>query len=284
MAVKVRDKSVPLAGTALVIGCFLLAFHGTFLNLFRAWATNEDYSHGFLVIPLSLYLVWRKRRELASLEICPRNSGLLIIGTSLILYLLGVWARISTLSSLALVFTIWGLVVYLFGYNVAKRLRFPLFFLLFMIPIPSQIYASLTVPLQLLVTNLSTKVLDLGGLPVHAEGNVVLLPESRLQVVNACSGLRSMTSILTLGALFAHLTLRSIWAKSLLFLSGIPVSILVNITRIILLAVFSRLFAVNITSEPFHSLAGMAVFVLAFAFLVLFGFCLSWIEKSTASE
>jgi len=183
-----------------------------------------------------------------------------------------------------MVFTIFGIVVYLYGYEVTKRLAFPLFFLFFMIPIPSQIYASLTIPLQLLVTKISTTILAFTGMPVHVEGNLVLLPNNKLQVVNACSGLRSMTSILTLSALFGHLMLNSFWSKFLLFLSGIPISIFVNIIRIVLLAVLSHFFTMDIGSEPFHSLMGVAVFIFAFIFIFAFKSLLSWTEKTISSE
>ncbi|PXF57358.1 MAG: hypothetical protein C4B58_10210 [Deltaproteobacteria bacterium] len=169
------------------------------------------------MIPISLYLIWRKRHELTTLKIYSSKSGLPIIMTSLFLYLFSILSGISTLASVAMVLTIFGIVVYLYGYEVTKRLAFPLFFLFFMIPIPSQIYASLTIPLQLLVTKISTIILAFTGMPVHAEGNLVLLPNNKLQVVNACSGLRSMISILTLSALFGHLMLNSLLVQNLSF-------------------------------------------------------------------
>ena len=273
-----------LVAPVLIAACFVLVFHGRLSALFHTWAANEDYSHGFLIIPISLYLIWRMRQDLTTLKKYSSKSGLAIIVISLFLYSVGVWGGIATLASVAMVFTIFGIVIYLYGYEVTKRLAFPLFFLLFMIPIPSQIYASLTIPLQLLVTKISTTILAFTGMPVHAEGNLVLLPNNKLQVVNACSGLRSMISILTLSALFGHLMLNSFWSKFCLLLSGIPISIFVNIIRIILLAVLSNFFTMDISSEPFHSLMGVTIFILAFIFLFAFKSVLSWIEKTTPSE
>lgn len=145
-----------LVASVLIAACFVLAFHSTLSGLLNAWATSEDYSHGFLIIPISLYLIWRKRQELATLKIYSSKSGLAIIVIALSLYLFSKLGGIATLASVTMVFTIFGIVVYLYGYEVTKRLAFPLFFLFFMIPIPSQIYASLTIPLQLLVTKIST--------------------------------------------------------------------------------------------------------------------------------
>jgi exosortase len=286
---KIMDRSngsrlpILLVAPVLIAACFALAFHSTLNSLLNVWATSEDYSHGFLIIPVSLYLIWRKRQELAMLRIYSSKSGLAIIVISLFLYLFSKLGGIATLASLAMVFTIWGIVVYLYGYEVTKRLAFPLFFLFFMIPVPSQIYASLTIPLQLLVTKISTIILAFTGMPVHAEGNLVLLPDNKLQVVNACSGLWSMTSILTLSALFGYLMLNSFWSKSLLFLSGIPISIFVNIIRIVLLAVLSHFFIMDIGGEPFHSLMGVTIFIFAFIFLFAFKGLLSWTEKTMPS-
>lgn len=272
-----------LVGPALIAACFALAFHSTLSGLLNVWARSEDYSHGFLIIPISLYLIWRKRQELATLKIYSSKSGLAIIVTSLFLYLFSILGGIATLASVAMVFTIFGIVIYLYGYEVTKRLAFPLFFLFFMIPVPSQIYASLTITLQLLVTKISTMILAFTGMPVLAEGNLVLLPNNKLRVVNACSGLRSMTSILTLSALFGYLMLNSFWSKFLLFLSGIPISIFVNIIRIVLLAVLSHFFTMDIGSEPFHSLMGITIFIFAISFLFAFKSLLSWTEKATSS-
>ena len=272
-----------LVGPALIAACFALAFHSTLSGLLNVWARSEDYSHGFLIIPVSLYLIWRKRQELATLKIYSSKSGLAIIVTSLFLYLFSILGGIATLASVAMVFTIFGIVIYLYGYEVTKRLAFPLFFLFFMIPVPSQIYASLTITLQLLVTKISTMILAFTGMPVLAEGNLVLLPDNKLQVVNACSGLRSMTSILTLSALFGYLMLNSFWSKSLLFLSGIPVSIFINIIRIVLFAALSHFFTMDIGSEPFHSLLGVTIFIFALIFLFAFKSLLLWTEKAMPS-
>ena len=113
----------------LIAACFALTFHSTLSGLLNAWAGSEDYSHGFLIIPISLYLIWRMRQDLATLKIYSSKSGLAIIVISLFLYLFSKLGGISTLASLAMVFTIWGIVVYLYGYEVTKRLAFPLFFL-----------------------------------------------------------------------------------------------------------------------------------------------------------
>jgi exosortase len=283
MAVRVSDKSVLLGGTALVAGCFFLTFHRTLLGLFRAWSYGDDHSHGFLVVPVCLYLLWRKREALHEAAIRPAATGLLIAVLSLISYLVGVWGGIATLSSLAMLATLCGIVIFFLGYRVARIMAFPLLFLLFMIPVPSQIYASLTVPLQLLVTRMSGYLLDLAGMPVHVEGNFVQLPGIHLQVVNACSGLRSMTSILMLSAFFGYLLLTTHWGKVCLFLSGVPISIFVNVIRIVSLAAASHFFALGTDKEPFHTLWGLGVFVLALGCLLFVKQVIAWIERLSSS-
>ena len=131
MATQVTQQTpqILLVAPVLIAACFALTFHSTLSGLLNAWAGSEDYSHGFLIIPISLYLIWRMRQDLATLKIYSSKSGLAIIVISLFLYLFSKMGGISTLASLAMVFTIWGIVVYLCGYEVTKRLAFPLFFL-----------------------------------------------------------------------------------------------------------------------------------------------------------
>jgi exosortase len=132
-----------------------------------------------------------------------------------------------------------------------------------MIPVPAQIYATLTIPLQLLVSKISAEISSLIGIPIYREGNLIHLPERTLQVVQACSGLRSMISLLTLSTVFAYLTLKSNLLRSILFLSGIPTAIVVNIIRVLLLIAVQYFFDYDLTGGALHTVFGMLIFVLA---------------------
>jgi exosortase len=150
-----------------------------------------------------------------------------------------------------------------------KELIFPIFFMLFMIPIPSQIYSALTIPLQLFVSKTSVTVAQFFQIPIYREGNVIHLPDYTMQVVQACSGLRSMISLLTLSIIFSYLTLSSNKLRSILFISGIPIAIFVNVIRVLLTILMYYYYGLNLAEGSIHTAFGIFIFFLAL--ILLFG-------------
>jgi exosortase len=241
------------------------------------WSNSDEYSHGFLIVPLSAYIVWRKRDVLAEIGVKSSWIGLAVAILALMLYLFSHFAEIMTLTSLSMVLFLAGAVTYFYGGLMLKELLFPLFLLLFMIPIPSQVYAYLTVPLQLFVSKASVGIAQILDIPVHREGNVIHLPARTLQVVQACSGMRSMISLLTLSAVFGYLTLKSNLLRSILFVSGVPAAIIVNIIRVLLLVGAFYYFGYDLTEGSVHTAFGVVIFGLALIILfALRGVLSSW--------
>jgi len=253
---------------ALLFATFILAYFPVWRSLVIAWSGSDEYSHGFFIIPLCLYILWRKRQILSEITIKPSPWGLVLVVFSLLLYLFAHFAEIMTVTCFSLVLLLPGVVIYLYGFRVFKEFLFPLFLLLFMIPVPSQIYAAATIPLQLFVTKSSTWLAAALGLPIYREGNVIHLADRTFEVVQACSGLRSMISLLTLGAVFAYFTLRSNCLRTILFFSAIPAAILVNIIRVLLMVLVYHLFTYDLTTGTIHTVFGLVIFLLALAFLV----------------
>jgi len=222
---KTNTQNIILLLSLLLIAGFITAFYPVLKNLVLNWSNSDDYSHGFLIIPLSLYIIWSKKEILKKTPINPSISGLFLILFSLVTYIAAYYAEISTVSSFSLVILTVGIVIYYFGFSMLKELTFPIGFLLFMIPVPAQIYASLTLPLQLFVSTISSSIASAMGIPVFRDGNIIQIPEHTLQVVTACSGLRSMISLMALSAVFGFFTLKSNILRTTLFLTGIPISI-----------------------------------------------------------
>jgi len=246
------------------------------------WYSSDDYSHGFFIIPLCFYIIWRKKEILAEIPIKPSLWGLALVIFSLLLYLFAHLAEIMTLTSFSMVLLLAGVVIYFYGFLMFKELIFPLFLLLFMIPVPAQIYAKLTIPLQLFVSKASVGISSLLGLPIYREGNVIHLHDRTLQVVQACSGLRSMISLLTLSAIFAYLSLKSNLLRTILFFSGIPAAIIVNIIRVLLLVFAFHYFNYDLTSGTTHTVFGMIIFILALILIFIMKGVLSiWDKPST---
>ena len=274
-----------LISTSLIVALFatfILAYFPVWKSLVLAWSDSADYSHGFFIIPICLYILWRKKDVLAVIPAKPSQWGLVVVICSLLLYLFSCFAEIVTLASLSLIPLIAGIILYLYGLRVLKEMAFPLFLFLFMIPIPSQIYSSMTIPLQLFVTKASVWLAALLGVPVYREGNIINLSDRTLQVVTACSGMRSMISLLTLSAIFGYFTLRSNMLRVALFFSGIPAAIIVNIMRVLIMVLAFHFSALDLTRGGVHTVFSMLIFFVALLLLAFFKRFLSHWDRSLA--
>jgi exosortase len=258
---------------------FFCVFSPVWRGLVAAWSGSDDYSHGFLIVPLVLYIIWQKRAEYLNIQWETSRPMLAAVIASLLLYLLAYHGEIKTLASLAMVMFMAASVYYLGGGKVFRLSLFPLLLLLFMIPVPAQIYAAMTVPLQLFVTKTTAAISSAMSIPLLREGNVIILPEHRLQVVQACSGLRSVMSLLTLGAVIGYFGLRSRPLQWLLFFLAIPIAIFVNIIRVFSMVIAFYYFDFDLTLGSIHTFFGVLIFVFAILLFLFFRKGLSWCEK-----
>lgn len=260
-------KFVLLLGFSIFL--YILLYYPVWKNLFVTWYNSEDYSHGFFIIPISAYIVWKKKNDIKNINSKPSWLGLILVLFSLILYLFSYVAEISTMASLSPILVLTGAIIYFYGFRMLKELSLPITFLLFMVPIPDQLFSQLTIPLQLFVTKISVWFSDLLGIPIYREGNIIHLPGQTLQVVNACSGLRSILSIMPLAAILGFFTLNSNLLRSLLFLSGIPTAVIINIIRVMLLVLVFHYMDFDLTVGTPHTILGIVVFFMALSILLL---------------
>jgi exosortase len=198
--------------------------------------------------------------------------------------MVGHFGEIITLRSFSLIIALAGVILYLLGFGFLRELQFSLFILLFMIPVPAQIYSTATIPLQLLVSKASSAIAFLCGIPIFREGNVIHLPEQTLEVVQACSGLRSVISLLTISAVIGYLMLRSNILRTLLFLLGVPIAIIVNIIRVLILIIAFYHFNYDLSEGTTHTILGMIIFVSAMVLIVSAKGVLSNWDKSVTKE
>lgn len=252
---------------ALLAIAVIFAFLNVFQNLLNAWAGSDDYSHCFFILPVALYVYWRKKERLAALSVKPSAFGGLCLFFLLLLYVIARRAEIATLSAVIMVLVLFCLVYFLAGWAFLKELLFPLTLLFFMIPVPEQIYTSLTVPLQLFVSQVSVSVAQLFDIPIYREGNVLHLPARTLEVVEACSGLRSLMSLVTLSLIMGYFFLRSHVLRAIMLAASFPVAILVNFLRVLVTIVVLSSFQYDLTDDSVHTLYGLAAFFVALLLL-----------------
>jgi exosortase A len=258
---------------------FVAAFLPILSELMRVWSRDEDYSHGFFVIPIVLYLIWHKRDELGRVINKSGYWGTLAVIAGLCLVLLGTISEFATLKYLAFIFTIWGSVFYLFGWGVMRKSYWELGFMLFMIPIPASIYAQITLPLQTLTTKFTASLLFLLKIPAYREGNIIHLTNSTLEVVNACSGLRSLLSIVALAYLMGTLYFKKVSLRFIMLGVAIIIAIFVNIIRVSSIAASTYRGYPQLAEGLPHTLLGLLLFCFSFCFLLMTAKVLNWISQ-----
>ena len=237
-------------------------------RLVHQWAYDEDMGHGFFVPLIAGFIVWQRKDELLALELKPNPWGLALVAVSGALLLLATLGAELFTARLSFVFTLIGIVWTLGGTVLLRKLAFPLFLLFFMVPIPAVIYNRITFPLQLLASRLADSALTLLQVPVIREGNVLELPNQKLNVVEACSGIRSLLSLTFLSLVYGYFFERKIWIRVVLFLSTIPIAIIANGSRVTLTALFTQIKA-ELAEGFFHEAQGWVIFMVALVFLII---------------
>jgi len=226
----------------LLIGCFAPVLG----RLIHQWDHDPDMGHGFFVPLVAGFIVWQQRDELAALKPEPNLWGLALVLLGALQLMLGTLGAELFTARLAFVVSLIGVVWFLGGTVILKKLAFPLFLLFFMIPIPAIIYSSLTLKLQIFASRLADEALTLLDIPVFREGNILDLPNQRLSVVEACSGIRSLLSLTFLSLVYGYFFEKKNWLRVLLFFSTIPIAIVANGSRVTI----TQLSASPTTSMP----------------------------------
>lgn len=278
---RLKSLGMPIALLAL---CFAALYHDVIAKMVQDWLIDDNYSHGFLIPPIAAYLIWQKRDGLSKALASPSNMGLLFLTGGLLLFLVGkLGAELFTMR-FSMLIVIWSLVVFMAGWQMGRQTFIPIAYLGFMIPLPAIIWNQIAFPLKLFATALAANAIGLIGIPIFREGNVLHLATTTLEVVDACSGLRSLTSLLALSGAFALITQHSFIKKWILFLSAVPIAILVNIIRLIGTAALAHKYGEKVAQGFLHEFSGLVIFVLAILFLYLVHLLLQKPRRTEAQD
>lgn len=266
MTVPDRRTMAVLAALVAAIG---VLYAGVLSSLVRQWSSDDNYSHGFLVIPLALYFVWERREALAAAAVRPGVPGVLLIAGSLVVWAAGILGAELFLTRVSLIGVLAGAIWFIWGFAHLRILIFPILFLLLMIPLPSIIFNQIAFPLQLVASQAGEAVISAAGIPVLREGNVLVLPARTLEVAEACSGIRSLVSLLMLAIVLGYFTERRRGARIAIVLASVPIAILANAARVAGTGLAAEWVSPAAADGFFHTFSGWLVFVVAFAGLLL---------------
>ncbi len=252
---------------AVLASLSLWLYARTLAHLVGQWWHDPNFSHGFFVPLFSAYVIWKERDRLRRTPLKPAWSGLVIVAFALSVLIVGQLGAELFLARVSLLFLAAGLIVLFLGWKFLRTLSFPLAFLLLMIPIPTIIFNQITFPLQLLASRIAGEILPLFSVPVLVQGNVIVLPSMALEVAEACSGIRSLMSLLTLAIIYGYLIEKRLAVRWLLALASIPIAVAANSVRIIGTGLLVQYWDPDKAEGFFHLFSGWLIFVVSLVML-----------------
>jgi exosortase len=268
----VRKQNGLFLGLALWQGVALLLlivwlYASILARLFTQWRTDPNASHGFFVPAFAVFVLWKNWSELKSIKPAPSWSGLTLMIGALALLILGDLGAEIFLSRVSLLFVLAGLIVLFHGWPWFRAVLFPWAFLFLMIPIPVIVFQEVTFPLQILASKLASAALPVLGVVVHREGNVIQLATMHpLQVVSACSGIRSLLSLVTLAVIYGYLMEDRQWVRIVLAIAAVPIALVANSFRVVGAGLIS-LWDPEKAEGFFHTFEGWLIFVVSLLML-----------------
>ncbi len=253
-----------------VLFALLLWLYGPILwRLASQWFSDKNFSHGIFVPIFALFVVWQERTALSKVVRAPSWTGIPILICGLAVLVLGVLGAELFFSRSSLLLVIAGLIILFWGWPIFRTVLFPWACLILMIPIPAIIFQKVTFPMQIFATKIAASLLPLAGVPVYREGNIINLPAMPLEVVQACSGIRSLLSLVTLAIIYGYLLDRRKSIRILLAISAVPIAILANSLRIVGTGLLVQYWDPDKAEGFYHTFQGLLIFVVSLVMLFI---------------
>ena len=246
-----------------IISLVACLYYKIFLKLVFDWYTLPDFSHGFLIPFFAVYILWNKKHDLRKLPVRPMWFGILIVLTSMLVLLAGIYGAELFLSRISFIFLIAGLIITFYGWDFLRELKVIILLLVLSIPIPAIIFNQITFPLQLLASQIAAISLQILGVPVLRDGNVIQLATIRLEVAEACSGIRSLMSLFTLSILYGYFIEDRRSHRILLAIASVPIAVAANSVRIIGTGLCVQYWDPDRALGFFHEFSGWVMFIVS---------------------
>ena len=244
-----------------------LLFHETILSIVLKWVTTETFAHGVIILPVCLALIWRRNGALQSVHRRPAIAGVVAIAVLSVVWFLGYTSGVQVVRQFSVALMIPSIVIAVFGFDVARVIRFPLFYLMFAVPFGEFLIA----PLMNWTADFTVWMLEVTGTPVYREGLYFATPGGQFEVAKACSGIRYLLVSIALGALFAYLYLDGFRQRLLLILASIAIPIFANGLRAYLIVLIAGFWNIEFAESVDHIIFGWIFFGIVMFFIFLFG-------------
>lgn len=258
----------PRLGFGVLFTFILLLYWHVFTLLVRQWWRDPNWSHGFLVPVFAGFVLWRERRRWTKDFGAGSMVGLAGVALAILLLIAGRLGAELFTTRFSFVLLLASLVVYFGGWRLLRAVRFPLAYLLLMIPWPGVLYAQVTLPLEFLASRWAAWGLTAAGIPVLREGNLLVLANYTLEVARACSGIRSLVSLLTIAVAYGYLAEKRLWMRLILVAGMVPIAVASNAFRIFGTGVLTAEISPRLARGFFHEFSGWLIFVTATLLLI----------------
>ncbi len=250
-------------------------YHDVIINMATQWYNDPNNSHGFLVPLISAYLLWEKREDIKEADIVPSNFGIIVLLFGILLLIVGNIAAELFTMRFSMIVVMAGLIIFLAGFTLFRVVLLPLGYLILMIPIPYILYNAVAFPLKLFAAKSAVAFLRLIEIPVYRDGNIIALAQTTLEVADACSGIRSLMSLIALGIALSFFTQRGWPRRILLVVFAVPVAIFVNVMRVIITGILAHYYGEKAATGFFHEFSGFVMFAVAMGMLIALSLALS---------
>jgi exosortase len=252
-----RRHLIAIAALAVT---FFSVYGAVLARMAAQWRDDENYSHGFLVVPFAAYIAWTRRDALRKAPLRPSPAGLALLAASLLMFVAGKLGAELFLTRISFIGALAGTTAFVWGRTHLRILAFPLASLLFMVPLPAIVFNQLTFPLQILASMIGEGAIRGAGIPVLREGNVLQLPTRTLEVAEACSGIRSLVSLMMFAVVLGYFTEQRIIRRLLLAVAAIPLAIVANAMRVAGTGLAAEWISPTASEGFFHMFSGMVMF------------------------